>query len=187
MYRFTRTAGLCLTLAALALAGCSSSLRNNYMRDEASRHVYRKELVEIWPVVHQVLKERGYSWRENPGRFVLETEWRESGGGTLGVTTSSRFLVEGVRVASGGVALRVTRLDRTSQSIGVGYTDGVVRNPRDRAAAINGSSASGTLPTEKRSSRDLELELVLLQRIDPEAAARLEAEARAPTSSRGAR
>ncbi|QSQ23676.1 hypothetical protein JY651_01435 [Pyxidicoccus parkwayensis] len=177
MYRITRAAGLCLALAALALAGCSGSLRHNYMRDEASRHVYQKELAEIWPVVHQVLKERGLSWRENPGRFVLETEWRESGGGTLGPTTSSRFLVEGVRVAS-GVALRVTRLDRTQQAIGVGYTDGVVRNSREAAAASESSTASGKLPTENRSSRDLELELVLLQRIDPEGAAKLEADAK---------
>ncbi|WP_163995506.1 hypothetical protein [Pyxidicoccus caerfyrddinensis] len=179
MHRFTRTAGLCLAVATLALAGCSNTLRHNYMRDEASHHVYRKELVEIWPAVHAVLKERGLSWRENPGLFVLETEWRESGGGTLGPTTSSRFLVEGLRQANGGVSLRVTRLDRTSQSIGVGYTDGLVRNSRDRAAAANGSTASGTLPTENRSSRDLELELELLQRIDPEGAAKLEADAKA--------
>lgn len=178
MHRITRAAGLCLAVAALSLAGCSGSLRHNYMRDQASHHVYQKELVEIWPVVHQVLKERGLSWRENPGRFTLETEWRESGGGTLGPTTSSRFLVEAVKVAN-GVALRVMRLDRTQQAVGVSYTDGIARTSRERALATDSSSStSGTLPTENRSSRDLELELVLLQRIDPEGAAKLEADAK---------
>jgi hypothetical protein len=181
MHRITRAAGVCLAIATLlALTGCSGTLRQNYVRDQAAHHVYRQQLVEIWPVVQSVLKEKGYSWRENPGRFVLETEWRDSGGGTLGPATSSRFLVEGVRVASGGVALRVTRLDRTSQSVGSSYVDGVVRTRSERASAINSNSSgsSGSLPAEQRFARDLELELELLRHIDPEAAAKLEADAK---------
>jgi hypothetical protein len=179
MHHLTRrAAGVCLAIATLlAVTGCSGSLRKNYVRDKAAHHVYRKQLVEIWPTVHAVLKEKGYSWRENPGRFVLETEWRESGGGTLGPTTSSRFLVEGLRMASGGVALRVTRLDRTSQAVGSSYVDGQANNPRERAAAININNNRASLPTEQRFARDLELELELLQRIEPQAVAKLEADA----------
>ncbi|MFP2932244.1 hypothetical protein ACLESO_45225 [Pyxidicoccus sp. 3LG] len=179
MYRFTRFAGVCLAVATLlAVTGCSGSLRRNYMRDKAAHHVYRKELAEVWPQVQQVLREKGYSWRENPGRFVLETEWLDSGGGTLGPTTSSRFLVEGVRLASGGSVLRVMRGERTSQDIGVGYTDGQVRTRADVQAALQGNGGRGKLPTEQRYFRDLVLELELLQRIDPEGASRLEADAK---------
>ncbi|MFP2908013.1 hypothetical protein ACLESD_23780 [Pyxidicoccus sp. 3LFB2] len=181
MHRITRAAGVCLAIATLlALTGCSGSLRQNYLRDRASHHVYRQELVEIWPVVRSVLKQKGYSWRENPGRYVLETEWLDSGGGTLGPTTSSRYLVEGVPVPSGGVALRVRRLDRTSQAVGSSYVDGKVRTYADRAAAINSNSSgsSGSLPAEQSFARDLALELELLQHIDPEAVAKLEADAK---------
>jgi uncharacterized lipoprotein len=178
MHRNTRAAGVCLAIAALlALTGCSGSLRQNYLRDQAAHHVYHQPLVEIWPTVHAVLKEKGYSWRENPGRFVLETEWLDSGGGTLGPATSSRLLVEGVHVASGGVALRVTRLDRTSQAVGSSYVDGAVSTRAEHAAAVN-SNNNNSPQAEQRSARDLELELELLRRIDPEAAAKLEADAK---------
>ncbi|MBZ4422125.1 hypothetical protein [Myxococcus sp. RHSTA-1-4] len=179
MYRITRFAGVCLAIAMLmVLTGCSGSLRKNYMRDKAAEHVYRKPLAEIWPRVHEVMNDKGYSWRENPGRYVLETEWRESGGGTLGPTTSSKFLVEGVSRADGGCVLRVQRLDRTTQEIGTNYTDGVVRTRTERAVAISGGGARSSLPTQQTFARDLQMELELLQRIDPEAAARLEADAK---------
>lgn len=179
MYRSTRTAGVLLALASLlALSGCAGSLRENYQRDKAAGHVYRKPLAELWPGVKAVLKEKGYSWRENPGRFVLETEWRDVGGGTLGPATAYRFLVEGVTLTTGGTVLRVTRAERTSRDIGVGYVDGVVKTRRDLASAIESSDASGKLPTERSTARDLELELELLRRIDPEGAAKLEADAK---------
>ncbi|WP_171819113.1 hypothetical protein [Pyxidicoccus fallax] len=178
MYRFTRLAGVCLVFATLvALTGCSGSLRKNYMRDKAAEHVYQKSLVEVWPRVHDVLKDKGYSWRENPGRFVLETEWRDAGGGTLGPSTQSKFLVEGVTRPNGGVILRVQRLDRTTQEIGTNYTRGAIRTQTDRAIAINSGGARSTLPTQQTFARDLQLELELLQRIDPDAAAKLEADA----------
>ncbi|MCP3142853.1 hypothetical protein [Pyxidicoccus xibeiensis] len=180
MYRFTRIAGVCLAVATLAaLTGCSGTLRENYQRDLAANHVYRKELAEVWPHVQATLRDKGYSWRENPGKYVLETEWLDSGGGTLGPVSSSRFLVEGVRHTSGGCVLRVMRGDRISQDIGVGYTDGSkVRTRADLQESLQGNGGRGKLPTEQRYARDLELELELLQRIDPEGAAKLEEDAK---------
>ncbi len=179
MYRSTRAAGVLLAVATLlALSGCSRSLRENYQRDQAANHVYRKPLAEMWPQVKALLQEKGYSWRENPGRFVLETEWRDAGGGSLGPATSYRYLVEGNTLPNGSTTLRVTRAERTSQDIGVDYRNGVVRTRSDMAGAMASSNTSGKLPTERRSARDLQLELELLQRIDPEAAAKLEADAK---------
>jgi hypothetical protein len=178
MHRSTRAAGVLLAVASLLLmSGCAGSLRENYQRDRAASHVYRKSLAELWPQVKAVFQDKGYSWRENPGRFALETEWREAGGGTLGPATSYRYLVEGNTLPNGGTTLRVTRAERTSQDIGVEYREGVVRTRSDLAGAIASSNTSGKLPTERRAARDLQLELELLQRIDPEAAAKLEADA----------
>lgn len=50
MHRNFRAVGVGLAIATLlALTGCSGSLRQNYQRDRAAHHVYRKQLVEIWP------------------------------------------------------------------------------------------------------------------------------------------
>ncbi|MCP3101151.1 hypothetical protein LZ198_19940 [Myxococcus sp. K15C18031901] len=185
MTGFIRAAGVCLAVSTwLALSGCAGSLRQNYLRDKAATHVYRQPLAELWPQVKALLKERGYSWKEAPGSYVLETEWRDSGGGTLGASAASRYLVEGVSRAQGGVVLRVMRGDRVTQPTGVGYVQGSVgdastlKGREERSVAVNNASTSGVLPTRQNYARDLELELLLLQRIDPGSAARLEAEAR---------
>jgi len=181
-----RVAGVCWAVSTwLALAGCSGTLRHNHQRDQAAHHVYRQPLAVIWPQVKALLREQGYSWKEAPGTFVLETEWRDAGGGTLGAAAASRYLVEAVSVASGGVLLRVMRGDRVTQATGVGYVQGTLGDPstvrgrEERSVAVSNANAAGALPTRQTYARDLELELQLLQRIDPESAARLEAEARA--------
>jgi hypothetical protein len=179
MHRSTRASGVLLAVATLlALSGCAGTRRENFQRDQAAAHVYRKPLVELWPQVKAVLQEKGYSWRESSGRFVLETEWRDAGDGTLGTATSYRYLVEGYTRPSGGTILRVMRAERTSQDIGSNYRSGVVRTRSDMAGAVASSNTSGKLPAERRSARDLQLELELLQRLDPEAAAKLEADAK---------
>ncbi|WP_426754336.1 hypothetical protein [Myxococcus sp. Y35] len=178
MHRTHRLAGVCLAVATLvALSGCSNSLRKNYLRDKAANHVYRQELAELWPHVQEVLRSHGYSWKEMPGRYVLETEWLDSGGGSLGPGTASRFLVQGIVLASGGTALRVMRGDRLSQYVGVGYVDKEINSDADYVQAVANNQASGTLPTQQNYFRDLEIELEILRRSDPEAAARFDAEA----------
>ena len=178
MNRSTRFAGVCLAVVTLlALSGCANSLRKSYLRDKTADHVYRKELAELWPHVRTVLKSHGYFWKENPGRYVLETDWLDSGGGTLGPGTASRFLVRGIVLPSGGTVLRVLRGDRLQQSVGVGYVDRVIKTEEDYAQAVNNSQASGVLPTQQSYFRDLEIEVEILRLSDPEAATRLDAEA----------
>jgi hypothetical protein len=168
-------------LAAVLLAGCAAQKRENFLRDRAAEHVYWLTLEEMWPRVKAVLRSEGYSWREMPNRFVLETEWKENGGGTLG-HSYSRFLIEAVRLRSGGAILRVMRNDASSQPTAVHYagTTGPVNGPRAaNNAMINAanSNTTGMTAMQKQAYRDLELELELLRVIDPAAAAALEAEA----------
>ncbi|WP_342375857.1 hypothetical protein NVS55_31875 [Myxococcus stipitatus] len=184
MGHIRRVWGVCLSGVVLVLlAGCASSLRQNYLRDKAGEHVYRKTLPDIWPGVKEALKARGYSWKEMPGRYVLETEWLDSGGGALGPASASRYLVEGLTLAQGGTLLRVMRGNRLAQQVSTGYvtqelaTGGSTRAQEEQAQARVSATTSGVLPTEQSYARDLELELLLLQRLDPEAASRLEADA----------
>ncbi len=170
-------------LAAVLWAGCAAQKRENYLRDRAAEHVYAQPLEEMWPRVKAVLEHQGYSWREMPNRFVLETEWKENGNGTLG-HSYSRFLIEGMRLRSGGAILRVMRNDASSQPTAVHYAGTMGPTNSTRAAnnamvnAAN-SNTTGMTPVQKRAYRDLELELEFLRVIDPEAASALEAEAQA--------
>jgi hypothetical protein len=172
-----------VVLAAVLWGGCAAQKRENFLRDRAAEHVYMMPLEEMWPRVKAVLEHQGYSWREMPNRFVLETEWKENGNGTLG-HSYSRFLIEGMRVRSGGAILRVMRNDASSQPTAVHYagTTGPINSTRaanDAMVNATNSNTTGMTPVQKRAYRDLELELEFLQVIDPEAAAALEAEAQA--------
>jgi uncharacterized lipoprotein len=163
------------------LWGCASQRRENYLRDQAGEHVYAQTLPELWPQVKGLLQARGYSWREVPGRYVLETEWKENGGGTLG-HSYTRYLIEGLRRKGGGSLLRVMRNDASSQPTAVHYAG--TQGPMNSTKAINdaivnaaNSNTTGMTSTQKRAYRDLELELDLMRLIDPDAAAAMEAEA----------
>jgi hypothetical protein len=161
------------------LAGCAAQQRENYLRDRAAEHVYEQPLEDMWLRVKAVLENQGYSWREIPNRFILETEWKENGGGTLG-HSYTRFLIEGMRVRSGGAILRVMRNDASSQPTAVNYagTTGPITSTRaanDAMVNASNSNTTGMTSVQKRAYRDLELELELLRVIDPDAAATLEA------------
>jgi hypothetical protein len=168
-------------LAAVLLVGCAAQKRENYLRDRAAEHVYSQPLEEMWLRVKGVLQSQGYSWREMPNRFVLETEWKENGGGTLG-HSYSRFLIEGMRLRNGGAILRVMRNDASSQPTAVSYagTTGPINSARAaNNAMVNAanSNTSGMTQMQKRAYRDLELELEFLRVIAPDAATALETEA----------
>ena len=184
MSRHARSYGWVALAAVLALvSGCAAQQRDNYLRDKAAEHIYTQPLSEMWPHVEAVLDERGYSWRQVPNRFILETEWKENGGGTLG-HSYTRFLIEGMRTRSGGSLLRVMRNDASSQPTAINYAGKTgpvtsARGANDAMVDASNSNTTGMTEMQKRAFRDLELELELLRAIDPEAASALEKDAQA--------
>ncbi|RUO90962.1 hypothetical protein D7Y11_22290 [Corallococcus sp. AB018] len=172
-----------LTASVVIVTGCASHQRDNYVRDRAATVAYEQPLAQLWPEVKAIMDERGYSWRELPNQFVLETEWLDSGGGTLGPTSSTRYLIEGVTLADGRAVLRALRSDRVQQSVGVSYaTDKGTGNPATGGLADPngvGRSTSGLAPEQKASYRDLDLELEFFRKLNPKGATALEAEASA--------
>jgi hypothetical protein len=180
MSRLTR--GSVWVFVALALvAGCTAQRRETWLRDRAAEYVYPQPLEEIWPRVQAVMEAKGYYWRQMPGSFILETEWKEAGeGGALG-RSSSKFLIEGLRVKSGGAVIRVLRSDVTSQAAAVHYAGrtgnpNTVRGMNDAMVDASNSNTTGTTNVQRRAYRDLELEWEFLKTIDPGAAAALEAD-----------
>lgn len=164
---------LLLTLfLASACAGPSFELR-----EAAAEHVYSQPLVQLWPQVEAFMTEQGYTWRTSPGQYALRTEWRENG--TSGASrTLVAYLVQGEPHPSGGCVLRVSRGlksapndqsgDPSAMHVPGVSSPGAVRDRLSQDEVAMTSQRAIYAPT-----RDLDMELALMRKLDPAAAARL--------------
>ncbi|MFL5347323.1 MAG: hypothetical protein ACJ8AT_21270 [Hyalangium sp.] len=166
-----------LFLSALLLTACAGS--SQVLRDEAAQHVYSQPLAQVWPQVEAFMTEQGYSFRTAPGQYVLRTEWRENGTGGANRTLVS-YLIQGEPHAAGGCILRVSR--------------GLKADPNDQAGDLSAMPTTGTQSAQDNRgllaqqelsmqsqraiyapSRDLDMELALMRKLDPAAVQKLEA------------
>ncbi|GMU09610.1 MULTISPECIES: hypothetical protein [Corallococcus] len=168
-----------LTLSAVLFTGCAGHQRDNYLRDRAATVAYEQPLAQLWPQVKTLMDAHGYSWRELPNQYVLETEWLDSGGGTMGPTSSTRYLIEGLTLADGRAVLRALRTDRVQQQVAMGYATDKGNGGGMADSNAVGRSTTGVAPEQKASYRDLELELEFFRKLNPKGATALEAEASA--------
>jgi uncharacterized lipoprotein len=160
-------------LLASACAGSSSAVR-----EAAAHHVYSQPLPHLWPQVEAFMTGEGYTWRSAQGQYVLRTDWRETGTSGTNRTLVS-YLVQGEQHPSGGSMLRVSR--------------GIKAAPNNQSGTLSantGSGANSTLENWDRMAqdevawqsqraiyaptRDLDMELALMRKLDPAAASRLE-------------
>ena len=157
--------------AAMALAGCASTrladAHDAYFRRELSTYRYEKGCLDVWPAVLELLGARGYPLRgrdrayagQPPGGAVAEFlgqgfETRRVEGSALYVKTGwraaqesvSRYLVSGTPVRPSGCAVSFTLDWRRSGD-----------------------------PSSDRQEVDWEIQRDLLERLEPDAAARIEA------------
>jgi len=157
--------------AAMALAGCASTrladARDAYFRRELATYRYEKGCLDVWPAVLELLGARGYPLRgrdrayagQPPGGAVAEFlgqgfETRRVEGSALYVKTgwrtaqesASRYLVSGTPVRPSGCAVSFTLDWRKSGD-----------------------------PSSDRQEVDWEIQRDLLERLEPDAAARIEA------------
>jgi hypothetical protein len=162
-----KRSSLSLSLVLFALAtlatGCAASRREAYVQEKASQYVYRKPIAEVWPQVRMLLKEKDLPLRESPGAFEISTDWHMVGApSTLG-TNYVRFLVRGKQPTPSMCSVEIFRQNRVESGQG----------PVDSRTGQRQSL--GTDSTNLQ--RDMELEWELLQRVDPEGAKSLRAEA----------
>lgn len=163
----SRAAAL-LVVSALALAftGCAARRQQAYLEDKAQNHVYRKPIVEVWPEALALLKDKGFSVMKGQEGFEAQTEWLQTSAASSLGTSFARYLVRGYERGPGQSAVEYRRQER-SESRSADNTDG---RPREQ-----GESAVGAGNSQMR--RDTELEWELLQKVDPDAATALKAEA----------
>jgi hypothetical protein len=164
--RMTRTIGWLVAAAALGSSGCAtwstSSTRDQVMRAEVGGHRYTQPIDQVWPAVRQLLADKGLTLSGKDADLVGQDP-----GFLQRITTVAR---ETESTPSGGLRLE---------------TDWTYGRVRFRAEAQPDAGGCRVILTrifeheneyghDGRSMRDLDLELLLLQRIDPAAAARVD-------------
>jgi hypothetical protein len=166
-----RHLALAALAVALALAGGCASMRASRARAEAMRaeldaHRYAKPLPEVWQEVRRLLREQGYALRGKD----LEALGLDAPTGFLTMLSGAKETAPG---PAGGLVMET------------GWGGGIVRK-RYRVEGSEdprGSRVVFTAIPEDQTerghdgrdrARDLEMELALAQRLDPEAAERIE-------------
>ncbi len=157
--------------------GCAGLQRDAFIHQQAGDYVYAVPVQTVWPHVLELIGEEGFSIREEPGRNLLTTEWREEMSSSTIAASFTRYLVEAVALDDGHTRVRIIR-----HSMTVGGGPGFVDGDRHAAAARAYANPSPTGRAARTSSgaRDLRMEWLLLRRVAPTDAAELQqlAEAR---------
>ncbi|WNG60896.1 ChaN family lipoprotein [Archangium gephyra] len=96
----------------LLLAGCATGPKGSGIPDEEA--IYDVPLEELWPSVRQFFTDNQLAFREDPGNFVLETEWREEFGGSKVAGFWHRYLVLGKRETPTRGKLWIIRVTRSA-------------------------------------------------------------------------
>ncbi|NOK36193.1 hypothetical protein HMI49_23610 [Corallococcus exercitus] len=158
---------LVVSVLALAFSGCAARRQQAYLEDKAMGHVYRKPIAEVWPAAVALLQEKGFSLMKGQTGFEATTEWlMTSAPSSLG-TAYARYHVRGTERGPGQCSVEFRRQDR-SESRAADDTSGRGKDMGESAVGAGNS----------QMKRDSELEWELLQKVDPEAASALQAEAK---------
>ncbi|RKG76566.1 hypothetical protein D7W79_17490 [Corallococcus exercitus] len=158
---------LVVSVLALAFSGCAARRQQAYLEDKAMGHVYRKPIAEVWPAAVALLQEKGFSLMKGQTGFEATTEWlMTSAPSSLG-TAYARYHVRGTERGPGQCSVEFRRQDR-SESRAADDTTGRGKDMGESAVGAGNS----------QMKRDSELEWELLQKVDPEAASALQAEAK---------
>jgi hypothetical protein len=101
-------------IAGVCLGGCATAQGGTGLPDEEA--IYDMPLAEVWPSVRQFLTDNQLSFREDPGTFVLETEWREEFGGSRVSGFWHRYMVLGKRESPTTSKLWIYRITRSANA-----------------------------------------------------------------------
>jgi hypothetical protein len=171
---------------AIASSGCASAraerLRKERLQHELDSFVYPRPLDEVWQEARRLLAERDYPLA---GRDAETVGQRPMGWAERIVSPARETGPE----QEGGLLQRMGAVKATSgaaQALDTGWTQYGERYHLEGCSQGDGSHVVFIHlkhdPTDRRSeaARDLELELELVRRLDPPAAARIERSIRSP-------
>jgi uncharacterized lipoprotein len=159
-------------LALLVLSGCAGVQRDTYIRERAGEYVYEKPAAEVIQGAAAMLKEQGYTVRIDPSGLLLMTEWKEEMGASQIASSFSQYMVRGLALDASNSRVQFYRINR-STSGGPNMESTSARN----ASMVQQGAHSMERSAQQGGARDLAAEFMLMQRLAPEDAKDLEAEA----------
>ncbi len=182
---------ICAVLCGV-LAGCAA--RQSSLEIPEGEATYELPLDEVWPAVRTFFTQNNLTFREDPGSFVLETEWREEFAASkvsgfwhrymvLGKretpTTSKLWIIRITRSANGALQSEGSRLDwsmgdrgdiASSTSNDQAFTDQMTSAPPPAFGPGRDQVFDGNNGIEAKSaqgSRDLVMEWRVFDAISP--------------------
>lgn len=161
---------LALACAAVVVGavgiGCAAAQRESRLRRELDGHALARPLAEVWPVALRLLDERGFDLGSNDRVSI----------GKAPLGTAARLFSQARDThARDGRWVAETDLDGSDVRYRIEGSDAGGGTSRVVFYRIAGSLEG----RDDREFRDVELELELVRRVDPEAAARIADAARA--------
>ncbi|QRK04488.1 hypothetical protein JQX13_30035 [Archangium violaceum] len=93
------------------LVGCASR-QGSFRLETQEDAVYEHPLEEVWPVVRDWFRDRGFRYQEDEAHFVLQTQWREEFAGSRVAGHWHRYTVIGKRESPSRSQVWVIRTSR---------------------------------------------------------------------------
>ncbi|HET9596764.1 MAG TPA: hypothetical protein VFP65_14340 [Anaeromyxobacteraceae bacterium] len=174
-----------LASGALALASCATaaSMRRERLQRELDAFAYAKPLDEVWQEGRRMLAERGFPLADKDAEAVGQKpmSWAEK---ILSPARETGPATEGGLLQRMGV-VKGRNLSGAAQALDTGWSQYGERYHLEGLAEGTGSRVLFTFikqgsDRQETKSRDLEMELDLMRRVDPEAAERIDRAADAP-------
>jgi hypothetical protein len=145
------------------VCSCAATKRTSRLRHELDEHQFQKPLAEVWPAALRLLAERRFDLVGKDRALVGQSDdWTLTRRGFETRQYSDRRRAVETMLNSQGVQIRVEGTDIEGRSCRVVFF-ALPRNARDY---------------EKWNYRDLQLEMDLVWRVEPEVAGRMEAAAK---------
>jgi hypothetical protein len=175
--------------AAAVLTGCASAkaarARSDYLKSELEPFVYRKPLADVWPAVLRLLHDKGYPLVGNDAVAVGQSEnWltnflspgSETRSGSAEGSAGTGFLPNLMSRSTKGEDTWRYLKTGLSKDYRMFRVDGVADGDGSRVVftAYQGKPGETGVFISDTARRDFPMELELVRRVDPAAAARIE-------------
>ena len=144
-----RSIFICAVLCGV-LAGCATGRSSlDIPEGEAT---YEQPLEEVWPAVRAWFTQNQLTFREDPGSFVLETEWREEFAASRVAGFWHRYMVLGKRVTPTTSTLWIIRATRSANGALQSEGSRLDWSMGDKANLSSASSTADTITTDNMTT-----------------------------------
>jgi hypothetical protein len=180
MHRHSRLWAILLALtAASVVTGCAAYRKEALRKEGAGAYVYPRPISKLWPEVEQFVRDQGYSFRPAKNHTFVTDPKETSAGSGQWVT----LLVQAKALAEERTIVRIFKSTRGGAGLGgakpgdVNTNAAVTGKQTEQQVTNPGANVGAPAAATTGLSRDTELEWAMLQKLDPQGAEQIIAEA----------